>query len=1068
MEWKRLLNLENFSVRNSFARILYSTAPIATATFLAYQQQQYSGDANKDLVSALTTAGVLITPFASVAGNTLAEAISDKFFKNYRRRDILENGDLQKAVGDAICATILQIYQAKDSSVNQKVLGKLSKIPNKVWEDLIIELEKEKDDYFNLSLEEIDKLMPRNLPDIFAVKATDFNKALLIDRNTWGKILRKLCFLRGISTSNEDYPNFTDTIEAAAIKLEEEFPEILKHTIISNVTDNHKAYANLQLKITGEILYFVRESDKKSDEILAIVRRLEERNAQLEALYSSEKFNPDRKFLADAYNLEKDIFEIVLDTQSRVKAIEQNTKEILELLKEGKILKSSAQKFYPKNFPERLIYFTGRETVLEKIEEALNLKGTAALADTHGVGKSSVVTEFAYRHQDSFKHILFIRATNNEFDIYVSDLLKDLGISLPNDAKPADNLAALQEWLAKNDEWLLLVDNVDEVEFIKECKFNKATGKVIYTSNNDKIYKVGTAVDIPRMSDENAMLLLYKHWQDKAEATFAEIPEKYHSTLKEIAADFGNHPFSMAFVGSYLADEDESLEDFLKVYQKKEKNLLANYEFLSSYQHKSVATAFLLRFEQISMPKDESDKEKFLAIAVKDYLKLSAYIATDNIPEEFLQQSLTKLHPEQKDLTNDEEFIKEIYKRFKPTSIFKRNGEDKLLTTHRIVQEIMRFQIKEEEEVLLQTIADVLFDNFEAFDFTNKEKVEKYLSHVGVFIEYLEETKPNETSILRIENKSTARLCNNYARYFQHYGEYRKAEKYYEYNKEICERNETIEETERATSYNNLALLYRSQGRYEEAEEYYLKSLAICEKVLGEEHPDTATSYNNLAGLYYSQGRYEEAEEYYLKALAIREKVLGEEHPDIATSYNNLGNLYYSQGKYEEAEAYYLKDLAINEKVLGEEHPDTGISYDNLGLLYKSQGRYEEAEPYYLKALAILEEVLGKKHPETAITYNNLAALYESQGKYKEAEEYHLKALAIREKVLGAEHPHTANSYNNLGVFYANQGKFKEAKNFLVKALTIRLNKLGDNHPNTIRTTESLQYVEKMMQDSEK
>jgi hypothetical protein len=398
---------------------------------------------------------------------------------------------------------------------------------------------------------------------------------------------------------------------------------------------------------------------------------------------------------------------------------------------------SSVQKFYPKNFPQSLIYFTGREKVLANIAEALENHGTAAFADTHGVGKSSVVIEFAHRNRENYPKILFIRATNNEFNIYVSDIVRELGFNLPEDAKPEQRLAILQDWLAKNEGWLLLVDNVDDVDFIHACGFNKPNGKVIYTSNDERVFKVGTQVKLPKLSDENAILLLYKHWQDDADAKFEDIPDAAREALKGIAEKFGNHPFSMAFVGSYLAEEDESLEEFLEAYQSKEKNLLAAYEFLSDYRHKAVATAFLLRFEQISTPKDKSKREKFLSTAVQDYLKLSAYVGTDNIPEELLQQSLAKLHPDQTEWTENKDFIKDIYKRFKPTSIFKRDGDNKTLTTHRIVQEIMRFQIKDEEDLLISLLCKIFNKYVKKFTYPDNGIFERYSSHLDAFLKYL-------------------------------------------------------------------------------------------------------------------------------------------------------------------------------------------------------------------------------------------------------------------------------------------------------------------------------------------
>ena len=621
------------------------------------------------------------------------------------------------------------------------------------------------------------------------------------------------------------------------------------------------------------------------------------------------------------------------------------------------------QKFFPKYFPSSLIYFTGREQVLENIAESLENHGTAAFADTHGVGKSSVIIEFAHRQQGKYKHILFIRATNNEFDIYVSDIVKELDFTLSEDAKPEHRLAVLQDWLAKNQDWLLLVDNVDDVDFIHQCGFNKPNGKVIYTSNNERIFKIGTHINLPKMMDENAMLLLYKHWQDEADAKFEDIPEKARPALQGIAEKFGNHPFSMAFVGSYLAEEDESLEEFLEAYQTKEKNLLQTYEFLSNYQHKTVATTFLLRFEQISTPKDDSPREQFLSTAVKDYLKLSAYVGTDNIPEELLQQSLAKLHSDQAEWTENKDFIKDIYKRFKPTSIFKRDAENKTLTTHRIIQEIMRFQIKDEEDTLLEMLAEVFTKNFEFFDFTNKEKVERYLLHVGTLLEYLEENKPQTKENLKLENKSTALLCNCYARYFEQYGQYKKAEKYYKLFKDICEIIEDIDQNLSAASYNNLAFLYKLQDRYEEAEPLYKKALEIRERVSGENHLLTATNYNNLALLYKSQGRYEEAEPLYKKALEISEKILGKNYPDTALSYSNLAGLYFNKGNLELAKEYQQKSLNIRRANFGENHPDVAGSYWWLGIFCEREEKYQETLNYFYKAHEIYLRFLPEEHP---------------------------------------------------------------------------------------------------------
>ena len=196
--------LSNFSIKNPLARIVYSSAPIASAFFVELTKHLSNPNEQQVLISALTAAGIVLTPVAGIAGNVLADAIGENFFNRFSRKDILENGDLQKAVGDAICATVLAVHDEEQSifkskqsgffqqlkgyfqneihleatgiSLNKVVLKKLSKVPTKTWQNMVEELENDKDTDLNLTIEEIEKLYPKNLPDIFAIPAAEFNK----------------------------------------------------------------------------------------------------------------------------------------------------------------------------------------------------------------------------------------------------------------------------------------------------------------------------------------------------------------------------------------------------------------------------------------------------------------------------------------------------------------------------------------------------------------------------------------------------------------------------------------------------------------------------------------------------------------------------------------------------------------------------------------------------------------------------------------------------------------------------------------------------------------------------
>ncbi|MCU0239558.1 MAG: tetratricopeptide repeat protein [Pyrinomonadaceae bacterium] len=731
---------------------------------------------------------------------------------------------------------------------------------------------------------------------------------------------------------------------------------------------------------------------------------------------------------------------------------------------------TSIPKFIPNPFPQSPTFFTGRQDVLENLLLALQTYKNASLCGIKGLGKSSVVYKFAEVNAENYQHIFLVSADKNEFDIKLLQLCEQLSVTFDatdNDESKArkfcHKIGEICDSLAENKPLLLIFDNVDNVSHIAKFVPTHNKLQVVFTSNFERISDIGHTVEINNLSDDEANLLLYR----KATKTFVNnldnvsLTEK--ETISQITTLLGNHPFALSIAGLYIRENRKTFAKYLERLQNSQGKILKDENGVDAYQHPNIYSAFLIPFEDILQAKDDSEEEQTTTRILLECMKIASLLFPNEMPEEVFIETLQLIFPDYVEYLKDEDNWNKIYRKLSLYGFFERNGNNSTFTVHRLFHLFLCNKLEDKVETMEETLAQVLANNFEFFDFTNKVIVEHYLSHIEVFLEYLEANKLQPQANLKLENKSTALLCDKYASYFGDYGQYQKAQKYYEFYKDICESVKEIDETVKTTSYNNLALLYYSQGKYELAEPLYKKALEIREKVLGENHSDTATSYNNLAGLYDSQGKYELAELLYKKALEIREKVLGENHLYTAISYNNLAVFYRSQGKYELAKPLYKKALEIREKELGELHPDTATSYNNLASLYESQGKYELAEPLYKKVIEIFEKELGELHPNTATSYNNLAELYRSQGKYELAEPLYKKALKIREKVLGENHPDTATSYNNLGVFYANQENFTDAKVWLQKALLICQNVLGEKHPDTIQTKESLKYVEAML-----
>src|SRR5262249_27943440 len=55
-------------------------------------------------------------------------------------------------------------------------------------------------------------------------------------------------------------------------------------------------------------------------------------------------------------------------------------------------------------------FFTGREKVLTALRQALDKRGTAALAGLGGVGKTQTAVEYAYQYRDSYGAVFWAEA----------------------------------------------------------------------------------------------------------------------------------------------------------------------------------------------------------------------------------------------------------------------------------------------------------------------------------------------------------------------------------------------------------------------------------------------------------------------------------------------------------------------------------------------------------------------------------------------------------------------------------------------------------------------------------
>jgi tetratricopeptide (TPR) repeat protein len=690
------------------------------------------------------------------------------------------------------------------------------------------------------------------------------------------------------------------------------------------------------------------------------------------------------------------------------------------------------------NIPfKRNPYFTGRESVINRLHDSLTHTQAAALIQPQGVsglggiGKTQTAVEYAYRYRDEYTAVLWVRADSQPVLLSEFVSLADL-LDLPEKGEQDQRVvvASVQHWLREQSGWLLIFDNVENLATLNRFLPTAYQGHILLTTRATALTALAHRIELEQMPlEEGALLLLRRAGIVALGGGIEDAAASDREVALELAQLMDGLPLALDQAGAYIRETKSSLTDYLGLYRTRALDLLDKRSQQETEYPDTVATTWSLSFEKVM----QADA------AAASLLCLYAFLYADAIPEEFVTDGGTLLGPALQVVAHDELALNAAMKALLNFSLVQRQADERTCSVHRLVQLALKSHMDRETQLAWAKCAVLLVEHvFPAPSFNTWQRCQRYIVHAQVCSALIEEWD--------MLFEKAARLVGEAGAYLYDRARYAEAEQLY---KQSLARTEKIlgpEHSETSTCLNNLALLCYDQGKYHLAEPLYQRALLIDQKTLEPEHPSHISKLNNLALLYDAQGRYELAEPLYQQVLEIREQTLGPVHPAIANSANNLAILYKKQGKYAQAEALYQRALAIQEQALDPGHPDVAVSLLNLGELYQAREMYQQAEELAERALAIDEQAYGPKHPTVAADLNNLARLYADQGKYVRAESLYRRALAIMEQAVGPEHPSVATYLTNLAHLYDEQGRYGDAEALYQRALAIREQWLGSEH----------------------
>ena len=744
----------------------------------------------------------------------------------------------------------------------------------------------------------------------------------------------------------------------------------------------------------------------------------------------------------------------------------------------------------------RTPFFVGRDEILSHLHDAFHANIVAEFAQVQvlsglgGIGKTQIAIEYAYRYRNDYSAVLWLQAETSELLFAdVVGLASVLKVPESNEQNQQRVVEGVKRWLERQEQWLLILDNVEDMSLVQDFLPSHRSGYVLVTTRVQATGMMARCMSIePLHVEEGALFLLRRAKLLAPDASLRQASEAQVSTAKEISQMMNGLPLGLDQAGAYIEETGCSLSEYQQDYTLRQAALLTRRGSFSHAHEASVNTTFSLCFQRVAQ----------MHPLAADILQACAFLAPDSISETIITQAAAELGPTVQELVANPFALNDALAILRMHSLVSRNTRTKTLTIHRLVQVVLKGMMSEQEQRtwqkrVLRALARVFPQGEEAQQWAYSEHL---LPHVQMLFE--------QTNDWNLTVQEAGHLFENAGRYLLERGVYTQAEHFLKRAQTIFLETVGGGHIDIYRCQQQLALLYSHQGRYVEAEPLLQQVLIFREQTLGKTHSDTSETLNDLAVLSLHLGRYKEAEHLFQRALSIWEQK-EMDGPEIATILNNLGLLFLNQGRsteaetilqrtlriwehqrfphpgnwahalgnlalvlmkqmrYHEAEPLLRQALLLQEQELGSTHPEIARCLNSLAALYRQQARYEEAEPLYQRALRICERHFGLMHIQTAPILNGLALLYQCQGRYQEAEPLFQQALFIREQQLGKDHPDVEKCLVGLATLYRQQGRYREAEPLLHQAVMIRERCFGIEHPDTKTLTEEyVQILEKV------
>ena len=618
------------------------------------------------------------------------------------------------------------------------------------------------------------------------------------------------------------------------------------------------------------------------------------------------------------------------------------------------------------------------------------------------LSKTQIVLEYAYRKKDQDSHSIFwVHAGSvSDFTQGYSDI-RDKA-SLPQELQGEALLKAVRDWLEARTNWLLVLDNADDISIFKPegetpedlwpnlLHFvpKASRGIVLWTSRFEDI--VGSLVDRNRgvfvgpMSPSESIKLF--------QSSGASLEHTNSQTIERLFELLECLPLAIVQAATLLKASG-TVEWYVEQLQGSDTQQaeLLDEEFKDPRRQgvpNSVMKTWRISMDRIMEISMDPVRKSSLAARL---LNTIAFFDTHGLPFGIFKAIAGSGHSEKDVHVAIGLLTKYSFVQKEKESI----QSEQTYAQHRLVALATRQNIGAEQRTTYAQAALTSIGELFPYlpELNNLKECRLYLPHILKAITY---------PVTDTYGKITARLMDSIGDYYHREERFEKAAGFISMALDWRKKYRGNAHPKTRSLAKKLSMLRSVQGRLDEAVTI-IRELIECEREhLGEYHRDTLHSMTSLSKVYSSQGRYADAAKLQNKVMRLQKQYLGERHPDYANTMAALAIVQSHQGRYDEAVKLSRNVLELRKAYQRTDKLALIDAMNTLANILAKQGHHDEARLLFIE---ILESSKGHQNVDLSPVKMELAdALYE-QDRAEEAETLYLEVLQWRSSRYGDTHP---------------------------------------------------------------